>query len=72
MATVFPLIVGMAHILLYAAAFAIALAAALLWSLHRSASQAERIRSRSVPPPPARPQAVRPVMFRMWSGHGPG
>jgi hypothetical protein len=65
MATVSPLIVGMANILLYGAAFTMALGAGLVCIMHRSAAQARRTAAPARINTPIRPQPVRPQMFQM-------
>ncbi|MCU0226477.1 MAG: hypothetical protein MUF01_02455 [Bryobacterales bacterium] len=72
MATIFPLILGMADMLARGFLLAMLCGAVFLWMLHKAAASTWRLRSlQPAPaPPPLRPAPLRPQPYRMRSAPG--
>ncbi len=70
MTAAFPLILGMADILVRGFLLAMVCGVVFLWMLHKAAVTASRARSLQQVPPVSAPIPPPPVAYRLWSaGH---
>lgn len=67
MSAAFPLILGLADILLRGFLLAMACGVVFLWILHRAAANSWHLRSLSPVPPVPRPVPARPDTYRLRS-----